>query len=159
MPYADFYSAFPDVAKAETRSITLTNHSFGLPPDHYGFLEMYCDDPGCDCRRVFFCVVSPRNNDPLAVIAYGWESRDYYAKWFGRDDPDVITELMGPALNLASPQSSLAPALLELFRKILLPDTAYIDRIKRHYTMFREKTKPREPPTKSRKKRKRRNRV
>lgn len=155
MPYSQFYSAFPDVAGAETRSITLTHRSFGLPPDDYAFLEMYCDEPGCDCRRVFFVVISTHSNDALAVITYGWESRDYYAKWLRRDDPDMIAELIGPALNLISPQSSLAPALLELFRKLLLPDTAYIDRIKRHYAMFREKIEGRQQAAKSRKKRKR----
>jgi len=28
---------------------------------------------------------------------------------------------------------------IELFRNILLPDEAYIERVKRHYEMFREK--------------------
>jgi hypothetical protein len=155
MPYTDFHSAFPDVAEAETRSITLTHHSFGLPPDQYAFLEMYCDEPGCDCRRVFFSVISLHSNDVLAVITYGWESRDYYVRWLGRDIPDIIADLTGSALNLASPQSALAPALLELFRKLLLPDAAYIDRIKRHYAMFREKIERRQQAAKSRKKRKR----
>jgi hypothetical protein len=152
MPYAGFHDAFPEVAASETRSITLRDHLFGLPPDHYTFLEMYCDEPGCDCRRVFFYVISPRSDDALAVIAYGWESREYYVKWMGEDDPYVIDELKGPALNLASPQSSLSQALLELFKKVLLPDTAYIDRIKRHYTIFRENIDRREGATKSRKK-------
>jgi hypothetical protein len=34
-------------------------------------------------------------------------------------------------------QSKLSPALLELFRQILLEDRAYIDRLRRHYHMFK----------------------
>ncbi len=29
-----------------------------LPDDDYGFLEAYCNDENCDCRRVFFNVIS-----------------------------------------------------------------------------------------------------
>jgi len=42
------------------------------------------------------------------------------------NDPHVINAVMGPALNLASPQSKLAPALLKLFQELLLTDYAYI---------------------------------
>lgn len=62
MPFAHFYNYFPEVAKGETHSITISPASeFGLPPDDYGFLEMYCDEPGCDCRRVLIlcdCTIS-----------------------------------------------------------------------------------------------------
>lgn len=54
MPYSLFHSRFPDVAERETRTVTVIDSSdFNLPPAHYSFLEMFCDDPGCDCRRVF----------------------------------------------------------------------------------------------------------
>ncbi|MFY9943287.1 MAG: hypothetical protein WAK57_14010 [Desulfobacterales bacterium] len=56
----------------------------------------------------------------------------------GVKDPRIINELKGPALNLASPQSNLAPALLNFLRSVLLADTTYVDRVKRHYAMFRE---------------------
>ena len=56
----------------------------------------------------------------------------------GRNDPQAINDLKGPVLNLASPQSELAPALLKLFQRVLLQDSGYIERVKRHYAMFRE---------------------
>jgi len=99
---------------------------------------MFCDEPGCDCRRVFFSVVSSLKNDVKAVIAWGWEDQDFYKKWMGVNAPHVIKDLMGPVLNLASPQSDIAPALLKLFQLVLLQDTAYIERVKQHYVMFRE---------------------
>jgi hypothetical protein len=140
MPYALFHNLFPELAERETRTVTVIHRlRFNLPPAQYAFLEMFCDEPGCDCRRVFFSVLSSLHKEVQAVIAWGWEDKEFYAKWMGDNDPIVIDELKGPALNLASPQSNLAPALLNLFRKVLLQDTPYLERVKRHYAMFREK--------------------
>lgn len=139
MSYSPFYSRFPEIAKCETRAVTvIDSSSWGLPPASYSFHEMFCDEPGCDCRRVFFCVTSSLQQDIQAIIAWGWEDITFYAKWMGVKDPRIINELKGPALNLASPQSNLAPALLNLLRRALLTDTTYVDRVKRHYAMFRE---------------------
>jgi len=55
------------------------------------------------------------------------------------DSPEVIEELKGPSLNMASPQSNLAPAILELVKEALLQDKSYVERIKTHYRMFRDK--------------------
>lgn len=121
-----------------------------MPPGDYGFTEAYCNEPGCDCRRVFFNVIEGETGRVVATIAYGWESAEYYVKWLGMDDPAVIFSLQGPALNLSSPQSELAQALLAQL-PLLLSDPAYVARIKRHYKMFKEavnreaglRTKPR----------------
>ena len=138
MPYVSFHSFFPEVAERETRNIMLFRRSdAGLPAGDYGFLEMFCDERGCDCRRVFFCVISERRKDVEAVIAYGWESREFYSRWMRSGDPQDIAMLQGPILNLCSPQSALAPAILDLFQTTLLPDRDYMDRVKRHYGMFR----------------------
>jgi hypothetical protein len=140
MAYALFHSRFPEVAERETRTVTVVHrHHFNLPAAQYAFVEMFCDEPGCDCRRVFFSVLSSLHKDVQAVIAWGWEDKEFYVKWMGDNDPIVIDELKGPALNLASPQSNLAPALLNLFREVLLQDTLYLERVKHHYAMFREK--------------------
>jgi hypothetical protein len=140
MPYALFHSLFPEVAERETRTVTVVHRlHFNLPPARYAFLEMFCDERGCDCRRVLFSVLSSLHKDVQAVIAWGWEEKEFYVKWLGDNDPIVIEELKGPALNLASPQANLAPALLDLFREVLLQDTPYLERVKRHYAMFREK--------------------
>ena len=139
MPYSLFHMRFPEVAERETRTITVIDpSSSNLPPAHYSFLEMFCDEPGCDCRRVFFTVVSSLQNDIKAVIAWGWEDKEFYRKWMGSNDPYAINDLKGPVLNLASPQSELAPALLKLSQRVLLQDSGYIERVKRHYAMFRE---------------------
>jgi len=140
MPYSLFHNHFPKIAERETRTVTVLDFStFNLPPADYTFLEMFCDEPGCDCRRIFLSVVSSLQKNIVAVITWGWEKREFYVKWMGDDEPLIIRDLIGPALNLASPQSNLAPALLDLFRNVLLKDAIYVDRIKQHYAMFRQK--------------------
>lgn len=154
MAYEPFYERFGELALQETRSLT-THDDPSLPDDDYGFLEAYCNDAGCDCRRVFFNVASRTRGEILAVIAYGWESKAFYAKWFRRNDPEMVEQLQGPILNPMSQQSALAPALLGAVRDILLKDPAYIERLKRHYRMFKEKVDPQhftdQPEGKSRK--------
>ena len=72
-----------------------------------------------------------------------WESLEFYAAWMKDDDPDILAALKGPDLNLASRQGEWAPALLELARDVLLSDEAYVERVKRHYELFREKVEER----------------
>ena len=52
MPYAPFAEFFPEVAGPETRVVVAINHLV-LPPGRYALVELYCDEVGCDCRRVF----------------------------------------------------------------------------------------------------------
>ena len=135
MPYAPLHEKFPDIAEKETRTLTVFDLP-DLPQGRYGFVEAYCDEPGCDCRRVFFNVVDWQTGEIKAVIAYGWESKEFYAKWLGYDDPAILRELQGPVLNSASHQSQLAPALLKQMTYIL-DDRSYVDRLMRHYKMYK----------------------
>jgi hypothetical protein len=137
MPYEPFHERFRELAFSETRSITVGDDS-ALPADEYAFLEAFCNDEDCDCRRVMFNVVSLKRQEVVAVIAYGWESRKFYIKWnHGKNIPEIIDDMIGPILNSASRQTKLAPALLVLVRNVLLKDLAYIERVKRHYWIFK----------------------
>ncbi|MBI4652052.1 hypothetical protein HY745_12400 [Candidatus Desantisbacteria bacterium] len=138
MPYAMFHEYFKEIAKNETRSFTVFDNS-KLPVGNYGLLEMYCDEPGCDCRRVFLSVISSVTQQVEAVICFGWESREFYVKWARDDDPHIINELKGPALNLCSPQSNIAPAILDIVKNNVLCDQSYIKRLQTHYKIFRER--------------------
>jgi hypothetical protein len=140
MPYAPFDEYFRELAEAETRVITVfPGASKDLPPDTYAFCELYCNERGCDCRRVFFSVFSESQKRMEAVVAYGWETKAFYAKWMGDADLATLVEMQGPILNPGSPQSPLAPAILRLTEEVLLKDAAYVERIKRHYALFRQK--------------------
>jgi hypothetical protein len=134
---APFFSRFPELAARETRTVKLLEPFAGLPAGEYGFLELYCNEPTCDCRRVLFQVCrADRPNKVLATINYGWESEDFYAQWL-HGDRESARELATADLDPLNTQTKLSPALLELFRQILLQDRAYIDRLRGHYRMFK----------------------
>ena len=135
MPYALFHDRFPKLAEA--RSIMVFDDP-ELPKDHYALMEMYCDVPGCDCRRVMFHVFAESRKEFVGTIAWGWESKKFYRKWMKHYDPEALHDLKGPVLNRLSPQSDFAPILLERIKNIVLKDEAYVNRIKRHYKLFRE---------------------
>ncbi|NLW84576.1 MAG: dual specificity protein phosphatase family protein [Phycisphaerae bacterium] len=137
MPYSFFRDFFPDIADEETRCIIVPPESETLlPPDEYALFEMFCDEKRCDCRRVMFYVLSAKKREPVAVVAWGWESALFYSKWIRDDDPETIAELKGPVLNALSPQSKIAPLICDVVTD-LLKDPDFVDRIKRHYAMFR----------------------
>jgi len=140
MPFTLFHDYFPQVAKKETRYLTLPPDSgFGLPAGSYAFPELFCDEPGCDCRRVMFSVVTSFRGGIQAVVAWGWEDLEFYARWMKFGDRAMAKELKGPVLNMGSPATKLAPGILVLVLEILLRDPVYTERVKRHYRMFRER--------------------
>lgn len=122
MYMAPFIEFFPEQGKQETRFVTVLNVA-GLPADEYGFLELYCSDAECDCRRVMFNVVGKSQpKRVLATINYG----------FDRDD-----EMAGPFLDPLNPQSQYAPRLLDMAQEVLLSDPAYLARLERHYSQIK----------------------
>src|SRR5712691_7758423 len=56
MPMIPFMEKFPELAASETRSAQVAGQG-GLPDGDYGFFELYCNEPGCDCRRVIVTVL------------------------------------------------------------------------------------------------------
>jgi hypothetical protein len=151
MPYVPMYELLPEVAMKETRTITVfPGNEFGVPSGNYGLIEMYCDEEGCDCRRVIITVISSVTEDSVAVITFGWGSKNFYTKWMYRGGIEKYSELgkierlaidnmHGIRLSETSKQSKIAPEIMRLVTDSVLRDTTYIDRLKQHYNMFRTK--------------------
>ena len=134
MPMIPFYSEFPDLAVKETRSITVGGRG-DLPDGEYGFIELYCDEADCDCRRVIIDVVSPATGPKIwATINYGWEDLEFYEKWLHSKEDAVGCK--GSSLDPLNPQTEYASTFLRLFNWIL-EDQAYVERLKRHYYLFK----------------------
>ncbi len=74
-----------------------------------------------------------------ATISYGWEKPSFYKNWAGSELMDV-NELCRPMLDPLNPQSPHAEFFLSLFTE-MVKDKAYVDRLKRHYEMFRKPAK------------------
>jgi hypothetical protein len=131
-----FLERFPELAARETRSVSVTGRN-DLPDGEYGFIELYCDEPHCDCRRVTIAVLRPHTGWKFwATISYGWESLAFYEKWSRAPKPLDPREWKGPYLDPLCEQTQYSPALLNLFRAVLA-SPGYVDRLKRHYRLFR----------------------
>lgn len=135
-----FHARVPDVGLTETRSVTVLPGR-PVPEGEYAFIEFYCDEPGCDCRRVMIRVIGRDSRNTIwATISYGWETAKYYKKWMR--DAALSEDLRGASLDPLNPQSKYAGEFLTLFKE-LLRDKAYVARLKRHYTQFRAASKTR----------------
>ena len=141
MPFVFFHSYLPDVAALETRSLTLmsADNEFDLPVGEYTFIELFCDE--CDCRKAIFYVVKNQGRSPVAVISWGWETRQFYEKWLGFKDNNAIKEIIGVGLNSMSPQSPIAPKILDMFKAVVVKDVKYLERVKKHYEIMRQTIK------------------
>ena len=128
MPLAPFYSKFRDLAFEETRTVFLRNHE-SLPDGTYGFLEFYCNEVGCDCRRVLVQVIRPETGSRVwALINFGWETPAFYRRWTSAN-PDDADEMATATLDPINPQSRYSNALLRLFSDIVIRDAAYVQRL------------------------------
>ncbi|MBI4981174.1 hypothetical protein HZC30_06490 [Candidatus Woesearchaeota archaeon] len=134
MMMEQFYNQFPDIAEKETRCIHIMSEEEGLPKGEYFLLESYCNDPKCDCRRVFINILY--KDKILATIGYGWESIAFYEKWMG--ELRFASDAKGPILELTGPHTEYSEMLLKLFKEVILKDNLYIDRLKKHYKMFKK---------------------
>ena len=129
MSMSDFFEKFPKLADTELRNITiLPGYSSLLPPDCYGFIELYCDEKDCDCRRVMISVFAEKQRRFVAFINLGFDSDDSMA---------------GPFLDPLHPQASYALELLKSFTDMINYDPVYLRRLQRHYVMFKEKVEGR----------------
>jgi hypothetical protein len=137
-----FHSLLPDLAQHEVRCVHLGRApeaavESALPADEYAYLEFYCDDLNCDCRRVLFEVVAKDQPGKIfATINYGWEKESFYRKrmpW----DPDGARGTVRGELDPLNDQSEFAEDFLDLFRRLVL-DEPYRLRLRRHYRLFRE---------------------
>ncbi|MCW5551890.1 MAG: DUF1186 domain-containing protein [Verrucomicrobiae bacterium] len=140
------HSCFPELAARETRCLHVLTPDGPLPPGEYGFLEHYCEQPDCDCRRVLLRVTSAKSpHTVLATINCGWESAGFYTRWMHGDE-QAGREITAASLDPLHPQSKYADYLLDFVQKELITDPAYVARLARHYDLFKQALRNR-PPT------------
>jgi len=89
----------------------------------YSFIEAYCVQENCDCRRVSLLVVNEKSKI-VAVIEFGF-------------DPDG--PFAGPFLNPAEKQSAAAGDLLQIFVEAVNDNQPWLKGMYRHYKEVRKK--------------------
>jgi hypothetical protein len=114
-----------------------------LPVGEYGFFEFYCEEDGCDCRRVLLEVHSPQiPGEILATINYGWESVQFYSRRLGGDTKSG-REITQGSLDPLNANSDLAEAVLDAFRGTLRQNPQFVENFKAHYGLFKQTLKNR----------------
>ena len=89
-----------------------------IPDGEYQFVDMYCTDSLCDCRKTMIQVL--HDGKPVSIINYGWESPSYYKQWMGSDSEDESSEQMsGPSIDITSPDKLSPKGILRLFNALM----------------------------------------
>jgi hypothetical protein len=101
-----------------------------LPDGEYSFIDMYCSDPNCDCRKTMIRVM--HHERTVAIINYGWESPAFYEKWMGNiKGADLFSPMNGASIDLSSPNLVNEEGILGLFNALL--NDMWIEKFKHHY--------------------------
>jgi len=134
-----FSKRFPKVGPRETRLLCFVDDGV-FPRGKYGFHESYCEEEGCDCRQVLLTVIEESSPGKIwASISFGWRALELFTK--AELDARGATP-SGAFLDPHYPQSEHADEFLDLFESVLARDPAYVERLKRHYAMFKASPSP-----------------
>jgi hypothetical protein len=101
-----------------------------LPDGEYSFIDTYCADPECDCRKTMIQVM--HNGKLVSVINYGWESATFYENWMGSSAKhNPMPKMHGASIDITSPDLVKMDGILALFNALL--NDIWIAKFKRHY--------------------------
>ena len=122
---------FPEMAARERRSVILRpgvpeKSQAILPSGEYALDELYCEEAGCDCRRVVINVWWREAKAHVATINHAFEP----------PSPDALVPEQ-TFLDPLNPQTKWSAALLDLFVNVVLLDRSYRERLERHYRIFK----------------------
>ena len=108
-----FGKRFPELGATETRFVKVLPQP-DLPGGEYSFVEFYCDEPGCDCRRVIIQVLRPETgwSKVWATIGYGWGERVWTSIETGSAATttrlsSLATDMKGPYLDPLQPTNPI----------------------------------------------------
>ncbi len=88
----------------------------------YHFVELYCVEKGCDCRRLVLMVLNEKGKD-VAFIEFGFDPEDDFA---------------GPDLSPFSKQTALAKGLLEIFVDAINDNSNWLKDMYQRYRQVRK---------------------
>jgi hypothetical protein len=140
MPMSAFFTRCLQTAMRETRTVTFPAPMHGVPAGEFVLHEFYCDEPGCDCRRVILKIcegADVRMDRPAATVHFGWESVAFYKAWLKGDDEQMAREMTGVSLEEMSRQGPDADAFVDFVRWLLKNEPSLVERFQRHYQEFK----------------------
>ena len=119
----------------QVRAVTIAK-SPQIPDGEYQFVDMYCNDPLCDCRKTMIQVL--HNGTNVATINFGWEPHSFYEKWMGSGSSDnSMPKMAGATMDITSVNRLSPDGILGLFNALL--DDTWVTVFKRHYKLVKSK--------------------
>ncbi len=116
-----FLQIFPD-SQEGVACLQLLKKTGRIPKGDYLFIEAYCTDKGCDCRRVTLFVVNGKGK-PMTAIDFGL-------------DPD--SPMAGPFIADYLGKESVADDILELFTDRINQDAQWLEGMHERYRKVRQ---------------------
>lgn len=120
--------------KHQVRAITITDNPM-LPSGAYSFIDFYCTDKDCDCRKAIIFVY--HQDQHVSTVNYGWENEKFHTDWMGAGDHDeVAREMSGLSLDWGSPDRVSPEGILNLMKHLM--DEKWTSTLKNHYKLMRK---------------------
>lgn len=121
-------------AAHQVRTVGLRD-SRQLPDGDYRFVDTYCTDPSCDCRKTMILVY--RKDVHVSTINFGWEPQSFYQEWMGSKDDRISEGMSGASIDITSPDGVPGRGMLAFFMALL--DENWIRRFRAHYAAVKLK--------------------
>jgi len=116
------------------RTVTISDDR-RLPDGEYKFVEHYCTDKDCDCRKTIIRVF--HEDRCVSTVDYGWEDPKFYLKWLkSTKDKEMAQEMSGLSIDFMSPDLVSPEAILALVEHLM--DEKWLAMIKESYRLVRE---------------------
>tara|TARA_B110000037_G_scaffold167729_1_gene190007 strand:- start:7105 stop:7608 length:504 start_codon:yes stop_codon:yes gene_type:complete len=124
--------------ECEVRTAVLADDPH-LPVGEYTFIDTYCTDNSCDCRKTIIQIFHVKKH--VATVSYGWESPKFYLRWLNNtQERELAKEMSGVSIDYSSPNLVSSEGILLFINHLL--DEKWISIIKKNYSLIRKTAKP-----------------
>lgn len=124
--------------ECQVRTVVIADAPY-LPSGEYTFIDTYCGDNTCDCRRTIIQIFHDKKL--VSVVSFGWESPKFYLRWLNSTkDRKLADEMSGLTIDFSSPDLVSPKGILLLVNHLL--DEKWISMLKENYRLIRETDKP-----------------
>jgi hypothetical protein len=124
--------------ECQVRTIVLANDPH-LPDGKYIFLDTYCTDNSCDCRKTIIQIF--HDNKLVSIVSFGWESPKFYLRWLkSTRDRELAQEMSGLSIDFSSPNLVSPDGIFLLVTRLL--DDKWISLLKENYRLIRKTATP-----------------
>lgn len=133
-----FLPAGEILPECQIRTVVIADDPY-LPNGEYAFIDTYCTDNTCDCRKTIIQIFHEKKL--VSIVSYGWESPKFYLRWLKSPwDRELADEMSGLSIDFSSPDLVSPKGVLLLLNHLL--DQKWISILKENYRLIRKSTIP-----------------